>query len=37
MGHETTAKRPGVFRVVVLGDSFTFGATIHGEYLFTNV
>lgn len=37
MGRETTSKRAGVFRIVVLGDSFAFGATIHEEYLFANV
>lgn len=34
---ETGAKRPGVFRIAVLGDSFTFGASVHEEHLYPGV
>ncbi len=36
-GRETGSKRPGVFRVAVIGDSFTFGVSVHEEHLYTAV
>jgi len=34
---EIGLKRPGVFRIAVLGDSFTFGASVHEEHLYPGV
>jgi len=37
IGHEVGPKKPGTFRIVVVGDSFTFGAPIHEQHLYPTV
>jgi hypothetical protein len=37
MGREVGPKAKGVFRIALLGDSFTFGASVHEEHLYANV
>jgi hypothetical protein len=37
IGHEVGPKKPGTFRIVIIGDSFTFGPSVHEEHLYTNV
>jgi lysophospholipase L1-like esterase len=37
LGHPIGRKKPGVFRIAVLGDSFTFGALIRERHVYVDV
>jgi hypothetical protein len=37
LGHEIGPKKPGVFRIAILGDSFTFGPPVHEAHLYPTV